>query len=76
MTANRRKKVNEGDMGVYELRIVFIDGKILELERVSDYGYNQTANAFFAAINGYRQFFNKDQVKYIGRIFDLDNGGR
>ena len=63
-------------MVVCEVRVVFVDGQQLELEDVSEYGYNENSNSYYVVKNNRRQFFNKDQVKYIGRIFDLDNEKR
>lgn len=59
--------------GTFDVRVVFNDGEILQLHSVLNYGYFETSNSYYVEINGYRQFFNKEQVKYIGRVFDLDN---
>lgn len=61
-------------MKVFDVIVEFFDGQRLEISNVNDYGYNNSTNSYYADKNGYRQFFNKDTVKYIGRIFDLYNG--
>lgn len=63
-----------GIMGVYRLRIKTIDGEKIELENVSKYSVNAESGLATVEINGFKQFFNFNAIKYIGRTFDLDGG--
>ena len=59
-------------METYELKARFKDGHEVKLKGVSDYGIK---NDFWYAIkNGYKIFFNPDEVVYMGRVFDIENG--
>ena len=60
-------------MTKYEVRIEFIDGQTLDIEDATGYGYDEKSNSYYVVKNDMRQFFNKEQVKYIGRIADLEN---
>ena len=54
-----------------EIKVVFRDGEILIVSGVTNY----IAQEKFYEIhkNGYRIFLNVDEVKYLGRTFDLNN---
>lgn len=60
----------------FRLKIVFVDNDTLILEDVSEYKYHTDIGAYVVAKNGYNQFFNANQIKYIGREFDLNNRER
>lgn len=55
----------------FSVQIVFADGEILKIDGATAYGYHDTASSYYVEKNGYRQFFNKEYVKYIGRYYDL-----
>lgn len=58
---------------MYDLIIKFVDGEELHLTNVTSYK-KFTDNAVYSVMkNGYQVFFNCDQVKYIGRWFDITN---
>lgn len=58
-------------MKTYELITKFIDGEELKLKGVSDYGLED--GYWYVTKNGYRIFLNSSEVKYIGRVFDIEN---
>lgn len=57
-------------MDVNIITIKFKDGSSIYIDDVSDYVINN--NVIKVNKNGYNQFFNFDEVRYIGRTFDLE----
>ena len=57
-------------MYVNTITIKFKDGSSIYIDDVSDYAINN--NVIKVNKNGYNQFFNFDEVRYIGRTFDLE----
>lgn len=57
-------------MYVNTITIKFKDGSSVYIDDVSDYVINN--NVIKVNKNGYNQFFNFDEVRYIGRTFDLE----
>ena len=61
-----------------EVEVHFIDGGKITIKEVNS--IIPTDGEYRVVKNGYNIFFNKLQVKYIGRVFDIDNqcvkGGR
>lgn len=57
-------------MTVNIITIKFKDGSSIYIDDVSDYAINN--NVIKINKNGYNQFFNFDDVRYIGRTFDLE----
>lgn len=57
-------------MDVNIITIKFKDGSNIYIDDVSDYAINN--NVVKVNKNGYNQFFNFDEVRYIGRTFDLE----
>ena len=57
--------------------IKFIDGEMLAIDSISDFGINNEGRYYYLVRNKYKMMFNADEVKYIGREFDLnkDQGG-
>lgn len=60
-------------MGKYEIKIKFIDGEELYLDNVTDYGIDGGGKNYYAIKNEYKMFLNANEVKYIGRVFDIEN---
>lgn len=58
---------------MFIVKIKFIDGSEMLIHDVEVYGYDVEAGFYYVKKNGYKSFFNSDQVKYIGRQFDLEN---
>ena len=56
----------------YTVKIVFVDGETLIIDGASNITLLSKDNAYFVEKNGYRIFFNQEQVKYIGRQFDIN----
>ena len=54
-----------------EIKVVFRDGEILIVSGVTKYIAQE--NFYEIQKNGYRIFLNVDEVKYLGRTFDLNN---
>lgn len=55
------------------VRVVFIDGEMISFDSVTQFGITDDNVAYYVARFGHKMFFNINQVKYIGRSFDLDN---
>ena len=58
---------------VYAVRVKFVDGEILELKDVHEYGQLDGSEDYYISKNGYDIYLNGREIKYIGRIFDIDN---
>lgn len=58
---------------VYAVRVKFVDGEILELKDVHEYGQLDDSEDYYISKNGYDIYLNGREIKYIGRIFDIDN---
>lgn len=54
--------------------IKLADDKMLHIEGVTEYGYNERTNSYYVIKDGFRQFFNKDYVAYIGNASELSIG--
>jgi hypothetical protein len=54
--------------------IEFKDGTVKTIEGISDMDINTEQNCFRLVKNGYRIFIPKENVKVIGRKFDLQEG--
>lgn len=61
-------------MTTYNVIIKFIDGEELIVHNVCDVVHDKPSNTYYIKKNGYFQFFNGSQIKYIGREFDLKEG--
>ena len=61
------------DAVTYKVKIVFVDGETLIIDGASNITLLSKDNAYSVEKNGYRIFFNQEQVKYIGRQFDVNN---
>lgn len=61
-------------MITYNAIIKFIDGEELVVHKVHDIVHDKPSNTYYIKKNGYIQFFNGNQIKYIGREFDLREG--
>lgn len=53
------------------IHIKFIDGSSLNIIRCEAYGMLEDGSAYYITKNGYNQFYNPRQVKFIGREYDL-----
>lgn len=56
----------------YNVKIVFIDGETLIINDASDITLLSKDNVYSVTKNGYRLFLNQEQIKYIGRQFDIN----
>lgn len=61
------------DKPTYEIIVVFKNGQQLILNHVTEHGMYPDRIASVVT-NGYRQFFNFDEILYWGRTFDLMEG--
>ena len=57
----------------YEITICFIDGQIMNINGVTEFGLNTTSTQYYVRKNGHAMGFNRDCVKYIGGTFDINN---
>lgn len=55
----------------YTVVIQFLDGERLTIKGVSEYISNNNTGTYAVVKNGYKMFFNKKEVKYIARDFDI-----
>lgn len=60
------------DTVTYKVKIVFVDGETLIIDGASDWHLFSEKKVYVVDKNGYRISFNQDQVKYIGRQFDIN----
>ena len=51
--------------------IVFVDGDILTISDVMEYGHHKEPMVYYVMKNTGRMFFNADYVKYIGQTDQL-----
>lgn len=58
-------------METFDIVVQMTSGKLLEIQGVNQYIINAENGIFEIHKNGYRQFFNKDYVEFIGRASDL-----
>lgn len=56
---------------IYTVVIQFLDGEKLTIEGVREYTSNNNTGTYTVEKNGYLMFFNKKEVKYIARDFDI-----
>lgn len=62
------------DDGVcYKVKIVFVDGETLIIDGASEFHLFSKNKVYAVDKNNHRLFFNQEQVKYIGRQFDINN---
>ena len=57
----------------YKIKIVFVDGETLIIDGVSEFHLFSENKVYAVDKNDHRIFFNQEQVKYIGRQFDVNN---
>lgn len=58
---------------VYDLLIIYKDGKEKIVKNVSNYTYTVEGNVFRYEKNGYRSFIPANAVRFLGRAFDYNN---
>lgn len=59
-------------MKTYDVIIRLLDGDSITLKNCTDYAVNQDLDCYCVTFSsGYRAFFNKDAVAFIGREYDI-----
>lgn len=56
---------------MFDMIIIFKDNSRMLIPNVSHYRWNESMGAVSVEIDGYRQFFNIDCIKCIGRVEDI-----
>lgn len=59
-------------MKTYDMIIRLLDGDLITLENCTDFEVNRDMDCYIVTFSsGYRAFFNKDAVAFIGREYDI-----
>lgn len=59
---------------VYAVVIAFKNGLKKHISQASSYKLNSENRYVTVVKNGYQHFFNFDEILYVGREFDLEDG--